>query len=180
MEPEELAHLLTPDWTPDPPGFLMATALRPADIHIAGDYHVTVERACRVTRARVVAGDGSTAARGQVAVTGETCVFDRIETAPEHRRRGLGSAVVAALTTAAADLGAATGILGATGPGRALYETLGWEVLAPLSGFVYQRADGHLRERPVRPRARPGHRLRARHRGSTGDRTGNGPRGTAG
>jgi predicted GNAT family acetyltransferase len=140
MESEDLARLLTPDWTPDPPDFLMATALSPADMHIAGDYRVTVEHACGVTYARVITGDGSIAARGQVAVTGETCVFDQIGTAPEHRRRGLGSAVVAALTTAAIDRGAATGILGATVQGRALYETLSWTVIGPLSSFVYKRA----------------------------------------
>jgi len=87
----------------------------------------------------VITGDGSIAARGQAAVTGETCVFDQIETAPEHRRRGLGSAVMAALTTSASDLGAVTGILNATVPGRALYETLGWSVIGPLCSFVYQR-----------------------------------------
>jgi GNAT superfamily N-acetyltransferase len=140
MEPEELARLLTPGWTPDPPGFLMATALRPAGMRMAGDYRVTVEHACGVTCARVITGDGSIAARGRVAVTGKTCVFDQIETAPQHRRRGLGSAVMAALTTSAIDLGAATGILNATAPGRALYETLSWRVIGPLSGFVYQRA----------------------------------------
>ena len=140
MESEELARLLTPDWTPDPPGFLMATALRPADTRIAGDYRVTIEHACGVTCARVITGDGSVAARGQVAVAGETCVFDQIETAPEHRRRGLGSAVMAALTTSAIDLGAATGILSATVQGRALYETLSWKVIGPLSSFVYKRA----------------------------------------
>jgi GNAT superfamily N-acetyltransferase len=140
MESKDLSRLLTPDWTPDPPGFLMATALRPADIRIAGGYRVTAEHVRCVTYARVITGDGSIAARGQVAVTGETCVFDQIVTAPEHRRRGLGSAVVAALTTAAIDLGAATGILGATVQGRALYETLSWRVVGPLSSFVYKRA----------------------------------------
>ena len=40
---------------------------------------------------------------------------------------------------AATDLGAVTGILGATPQGRALYEALGWAVAGPLSSFVYQR-----------------------------------------
>jgi predicted DCC family thiol-disulfide oxidoreductase YuxK len=62
-------------------------------------------------------------------------------TAPEHQRRGLGTAVMAALTTAAMGLEAATGILGATEQGRALYEALGWAVAGPLSSFVYKRAD---------------------------------------
>ena len=62
-----------------------------------------------------------------------------IETEPEHQRRGLGSAVMATLANTATDLGATTGILGATVQGRALYEALGWQVVEPLSGFVYKR-----------------------------------------
>jgi GNAT superfamily N-acetyltransferase len=139
MEPAELGRLLTPDWTPDPPGCLMTTALHPAPTRIGGDYRVTVEHARGITCARVITRDGSIAASGQVAVTGETCVFDQIETAPGHRRRGLGSAVMAALTAAATDLGAATGILNATAQGRALYEAMGWTAIGPLSSFVYQR-----------------------------------------
>lgn len=76
----------------------------------------------------MLAGDGSVAACGQVAVTDETCVFDLIGAEPEHQRRGLGSTVMAALTNAAVDQGAVTEILGATVQGRALYEALGWHV----------------------------------------------------
>jgi GNAT superfamily N-acetyltransferase len=139
MESVDLARLLTPDWTPDPPEVLMATSLHAAEVRIDGAYRVNVERADSVTYARVTTADGSIAARGQVAVTGGTCVFDQIETAPEHLRRGLGSAIMAALATAATDLGAVTGILGATAQGRALYDALGWAVAGPLSSFVYQR-----------------------------------------
>jgi GNAT superfamily N-acetyltransferase len=113
---------------------------------VAGDYRLTVDRAGGVTYAQVITRDGSVVARGQAAVTGETCVFDQVETAPGHRRRGLGSAIMAALTTASIDLGAETGILGATVQGRALYETLDWKVAGPLSSFVYKR--------PVPPSAR--------------------------
>lgn len=139
-ESADLARLLTPDWTPDRPHFLMASTLPSAGMRIARDYTITVEHARGVTYARVLAGDGSVAARGQVAATGETCVFAEIATEPEHQRRGLGSAVMTALTSAAMDLGATSEILGATVPGRALYEALGWQVAGPLSGFVYKRA----------------------------------------
>jgi predicted GNAT family acetyltransferase len=138
-EPEDLAHLFTPDWTPEPPTFLMATSLRSAAMRIPRDYTVTVENARGVTCARVLAGDGSVAARGQSVTIGETCVFDMIETEPGYQRRGLGSAVMTTLTNTAMDLGATTGILAATVQGRALYEALGWQVAEPLSGFVYKR-----------------------------------------
>jgi hypothetical protein len=97
IESGDLGRLLTPDWTPDPPEVLMTAALRPAAMPVAGDYRLAVERAGGVTYARVTAGDGPVVARGQAAVTGEACVFDQVETAPGHRRRGLGSAIMAAL-----------------------------------------------------------------------------------
>ncbi|MFG2335233.1 hypothetical protein [Streptomyces yangpuensis] len=43
-----------------------------------------------------------------------------------------------ALTDAAVENGAATGTPGATVQGRALHETLGWKVLAPLTGNVHE------------------------------------------
>ncbi|MGB8942567.1 MAG: hypothetical protein WCD21_20360 [Streptomyces sp.] len=43
-----------------------------------------------------------------------------------------------ALTDAAIESGADTGLLGATVAGRALYETLDWKVLAPLTGFLHK------------------------------------------
>jgi predicted GNAT family acetyltransferase len=139
MQSGDLGRLLTPDWTPDPPEVLMTAVLRPVAKPVAGDYCVTVEHAGGVTYARVTTGDGSVVARGQTVVIGATCVFDQVETVPGHRRHGLGIAIMAALTTTAIGLGAATGILGATVQGRALYEKLDWNVAGPLSSFVYKR-----------------------------------------
>lgn len=49
----------------------------------------------------VAAPDGSLAARGQITPTGGTAVVDQVETAPEHRRKGLGSLVMRTLQNAA-------------------------------------------------------------------------------
>jgi len=43
---------------------------------------------------------------------------------------------MATLADVAAGQGAAVGVLGATPEGRALYERLGWRVLAPLTSAV--------------------------------------------
>jgi GNAT superfamily N-acetyltransferase len=139
MEPGGLGRLLTPDWTPGPPEVLMTAALRPAPMPVAGDCRITVDRAGGITCAQVITRGGSVVARGQAAVTGETGLSGQAGTAPGHWRRGLGSAIMAALTTAAIDLGAATGIPGATVQGRALYETLDWRAAGPLSSFAYKR-----------------------------------------
>lgn len=138
VEPELLEAMLTPEWEPDSPGFLMTTGLSLYDLSLAPGYRLETETSAGVTRARILAGDGTVAARGQVAVTGPTCVFDQIVTEPAHQRRRLGTAVMAALSATALHQGATTGILGATTQGRALYESLGWRVDAPLSGFIYK------------------------------------------
>jgi GNAT superfamily N-acetyltransferase len=69
----------------------------------------------------------SVAASGTVGVLDRVATFDSIETLPAFRRRGLGRHVMAALTTYATDLGATHGVLAASGPGRGLYTSLGWE-----------------------------------------------------
>ncbi|WP_228980582.1 GNAT family N-acetyltransferase [Streptomyces sp. DH12] len=137
-EPEDVAGWLTPQWTvPDDPGFMMYTALTPApEAAPPAGYTLRTEFHEGVHHVRVLTGDGELAARGQVAPTGPTAVFDQIETFDGHQRRGLGSLVMRNLQTAAARAGAATGVLGATVDGRALYASLGWHHQGPLTGVV--------------------------------------------
>ncbi|TGE23946.1 GNAT family N-acetyltransferase [Hymenobacter aquaticus] len=79
---------------------------------------------------------GQTAATGRVVVHRGTAVFDRIETMEGYRRRGLGSAVMHALDQLARQAGATERLLVATEQGRALYQRLGWRVVAPYSTAV--------------------------------------------
>ena len=81
----------------------------------------------RVVDLRVLAPDGGLAASGQLGLAGPHGVPDRIETAPAHRRRGLGGAVMTALADAALEHGATEGVLVASQAGRGLYLRLGWE-----------------------------------------------------
>ncbi|TDC15992.1 GNAT family N-acetyltransferase [Streptomyces sp. 8K308] len=138
VDVERVAGWLTPDWTEGDHGHLMATALRGSAARVPAGYRLAVETAAGVTRARVFAADGSLAARGQVAPVGDAAVVDQVETHPAHQRRGLGSVVMRTLANEAVERGATTGILGATHEGRALYETLGWAVAAPVTAFVYR------------------------------------------
>lgn len=84
---------------------------------------------------RILAPDGTLAARGHAAQYAGVFIFDRIRTEAAHQRRGLGRALMAALG-ATQRPGSARRVLVATGEGRALYETLGWTVLAPYSTVV--------------------------------------------
>lgn len=92
---------------------------------------VRIEAEGRVAHASIEA-DGEVAARGQVAVSGGDAVFDRIETTPRFRRRGLGALVMTGLSAWAVENGASTGLLMASVSGRALYTRLGWTEAAPI------------------------------------------------
>ncbi|MFF3891061.1 GNAT family N-acetyltransferase [Streptomyces sp. NPDC001914] len=140
--PDMFESWLGPGWSlAGGPGFLMSAPTHPArgeeaSPAIAEGYRLDTWTRAGLTRALVRSADGAFAARGQVAVTGPTCVVDQVETDPAHQRRGLGRLLMHTLVGAAARQGATTGVLVATPEGRALYETAGWRVLAPLTGAV--------------------------------------------
>ncbi|MFE6196267.1 GNAT family N-acetyltransferase [Streptomyces sp. NPDC057838] len=141
-DPEVVAGWLDGDWWVDPePGFLMTVPLTADETpDVPGGYRLRSWARDGVTRVMVAAPDGSLAARGQITPTGATAVADRIETAPGHRRKGLGSLVMRALQSTAARQGARTGVLAGTPAGRALYESLGWKVTAVLTSARHDPA----------------------------------------
>ncbi|GGS92033.1 hypothetical protein GCM10010254_09920 [Streptomyces chromofuscus] len=144
-DPARVGGLLGPGWWVDPePGCLMTRPLGPADDEpdLPAGYRLRTWARGGVTRVLIAAPDGSWAARGQVAPTGATAVVNRIETSPDHRRKGLGSRVVRHLQRAAAEQGAETGIPAGTPTGRALYESLGWTVRAPLTSAKFTGLPG--------------------------------------
>lgn len=68
-------------------------------------------------------------------VDGHT-VYDQILTQPEHRRLGLGTAVMSALTQRSLERGAGHGIMIASPDGRALYQTLGWTQWSEVASVI--------------------------------------------
>ncbi|WP_433393109.1 GNAT family N-acetyltransferase [Micromonospora sp. KLBMP9576] len=86
----------------------------------------------RVVTATVRHESGEVGARGTMGLAGADAVADRIETVPAHRRKGLASAVMSALTRSAIEEGAEQGILIASEDGQQLYMTLGWQPVAAV------------------------------------------------
>ncbi|WP_322869633.1 GNAT family N-acetyltransferase [Streptomyces goshikiensis] len=141
VPPETLEPWLAPGWhLAGGAGYLMSAPLPVATTRAPGPvpegYRMDTWTRDGVTRALVRTTDGAFAARGQIAVTGHSAVVDQVETDRAHQRRGLGRLVMHGLTEAAAAQGATAGVLGATPEGRALYETTGWRVLAPLTSAL--------------------------------------------
>ncbi|GAB3849077.1 GNAT family N-acetyltransferase [Nesterenkonia populi] len=77
----------------------------------------------------------STAARGRLAVVDGFAILDRIYTAPDYRRQGLGTFVTRALLALAHEQEVEHGLLVATHDGRELYEYLGWELVGDVHVF---------------------------------------------
>lgn len=133
---DELASVLLPGWALSPLSYFMTAGVNLAKTKpLPKGYSVAVESGGSVTRVCIHAPDGALAASGYAAETAEAFVYDRIETAPEHRRRGLGSAVFRALggVRKAAEV---PELLTATEAGLGLYTRFGWTVLSPYASAV--------------------------------------------
>ncbi|WP_127505634.1 GNAT family N-acetyltransferase [Actinoplanes solisilvae] len=132
-EPAYLRAALPPEWKTAEPCYLMTAAYRAASDEPSPPYTTSVQIDGQVISAAILGHEGQIAASGRLAVAGPFGIVDQVETAPEHRRRGLGSAVMRTLALHGLQFGADSGVLVATDDGRHLYETLGWRVAAPIA-----------------------------------------------
>lgn len=127
--------LLPAGWEIGPPGFMMtATPTAAPAFDENRGYRLSLEPiGGHVTLATITTQHGELAASGRIGLVGDVGSFDRIVTQEAHQRRGLGSALMAALGSVANVAGAKRWVLVATPEGRALYEKLGWAVHAPYT-----------------------------------------------
>jgi len=130
---DELRGCLPARWELQPANWFMQAEAAVTDVRPLPDgYRIEVHQVGLATRACVLAPNGDLAASGTAAEAADVFIYDRIETAEDHRRKGLGAAVMVALGAARRSL-AGPQLLVATQDGRALYEKLGWTVLAPFA-----------------------------------------------
>ncbi|MFJ9776301.1 GNAT family N-acetyltransferase [Kitasatospora sp. NPDC101157] len=137
-EDDTVRPWLGPQWRLDQPGFLMTVPLTPEKPAVPDGYTLTTWTRGGVLRALVRDEGGCLAARGQAGLADAVAVPDQIVTAPDHRRRGLGSVVMRALQSGAHEAGARTGVLVGTAAGQALYTALGWTTRAPMASLVLE------------------------------------------
>ena len=130
---EELRSALPARWEIQPENYFMMAAATILDTRpLPHGYRMELDRTGPVARARIIAPDGDLAASGCAAEAADVFIYDRIETAQDHRRKGLGIAVMVALGAARKSL-TNPQLLVATGDGRSLYASLGWSVIAPFA-----------------------------------------------
>lgn len=136
-----LRDAVPPDWTMDDAGHLMTAPLEPRHTDVPEGYRIAVTTEGDLTVAVARDENGGTAGSARLGRSGEFGVFDQVQTFPAHRRRGLGTALMRALSNRALDLGMRTGLLVGTDDGRALYETLGWAYRSDFPG-AFLKEDG--------------------------------------
>lgn len=119
-------------WQLHAPSHFMQGGHWPAPAPLASGYVCNTRVEGPVTQVTITDASGALAASGYAAQTDVAFVYDRIVTAPEHRRRGLGGAVMAALR-ATRTRPETIELLVATDEGRHLYQRLGWRVLSPYA-----------------------------------------------
>jgi GNAT superfamily N-acetyltransferase len=129
---DQLRAALPEGWHVYPSTYFMKWAGPPSERPGPHGYSIKVERVGAVIAVRVISTTGELAASGYAAETEDAFVYDRISTAPEHRRRGLGSVVMNTLRRSKRHASTPE-LLVATEDGRALYETLGWQTISPYS-----------------------------------------------
>ncbi|WP_250572925.1 GNAT family N-acetyltransferase [Nonomuraea sediminis] len=132
---DAVAPYLPKGWSIQPPEYMMTAPLKRGPIRVPPEYTIAVTPRANVTVARLLTHEGEIASRGQIAIAGRHAVVDQVETAPAHRRRGLGRVVMTALSSAAATR---TGVLVATPEGAALYSTLGWTHVTDVTAAVFR------------------------------------------
>jgi len=132
---DDLRGILPDRWQIQPPGYFMQAGEPLAERSVPKGYTVAIDRTGDIAHVRIMSADDHLAASGYAVQTRDAFIYDRIVTAPEHRRKGLGAAVMTALRRARHIPGTPE-LLVATTDGRALYASMGWRTLSPYSTAV--------------------------------------------
>lgn len=135
-----LRRALPSRWSIEAPRFLMACTgpmAGPASLPDPLIPTLTVEHGAYVIALHDA--DGAMAATGRITFDAGTAVYDRIETAPAHRRNGLASYIMLALDDLAIQSDVTERLLVATSEGATLYRHLGWHHVAPFSTATLTR-----------------------------------------
>ena len=127
-----LKNLLPDRWRLQPQAYFMAASHPTPLAESAQGYQLALTRAGAVTVAQIHTTDGALAASGYAAETKDAFIYDRIIVAPGHRRKGLGRAIMSALSETKVRRQTRE-LLVATAEGRLLYARLGWRVLSPYA-----------------------------------------------
>ncbi|GAA0534247.1 hypothetical protein GCM10008941_12150 [Rhizomicrobium palustre] len=129
---EALRAALTEGWNLHAPSYFMQATGMPGPKPLPDGYKIEITQTGHVWEARILSETGTLAASGYAVEIQGVFIYDRIGTELEHRRKGLGRALMQTLHQARQHRSGLE-LLVATEDGRALYESLGWKTISPYS-----------------------------------------------
>ncbi|VWX48341.1 GNAT family N-acetyltransferase [Novosphingobium sp. 9U] len=129
---DELHAVLPTGWELHAPAYFMQATSKPAARRLAEGYKIEAKHVGMIVEVRIFSETGALAAGGYAVETQDVFIYDRILTAPDHRRKGLGHVLMLTLHTAR-QRSSSPELLVATEDGRALYLALGWKTTSPYS-----------------------------------------------
>jgi GNAT superfamily N-acetyltransferase len=154
--PEAVQKLLPSHWTVEGLGFMMTQPpVHAATPPLPEGYSRENSIMPPILSVQITVSSGLIAAKGRIALVGPFAIYDQIETQEAHRRRGLASLVMHALRENAASQGVDHGVLEATPDGRALYDTLGWQLHSLYTTAVIRQRPDPLHTTSVQPLTEP-------------------------
>lgn len=129
---DELQAVLPMGWFLHDPSYFMRASGNFAGVPVPTGYRMETRRIGKVLEAHIFSDRGALAASGYAVETQDAFIYDRIVTQPEHRRKGIGKAMMANLHSFKQNPNVPE-LLVATKEGRFLYATLGWQTVSPYS-----------------------------------------------
>lgn len=133
---EPVAALLGGRWQLQPQEYLMHLRWRPEPAAVPAGYVLHEQQQGPVLLLELRTTGGEPAAQARCGIAQHHAVVDQVVTEAAHRRRGLGALLMKTLGNRALRAGAGQGVLVATEDGRALYASLGWTLVSPMTAAL--------------------------------------------
>lgn len=136
--PEIIKNRIPSRWQIQPPGYMMTCfrMMSPGKSALPDEYMLDIKDDIPVSLVKIVTSKGDVAAMGRLVFVDDFVIYDRIETATLHRRKGLATIILKQLENIAMSRGKTNGLLVATQEGKALYESLGWTLYSNYTSIV--------------------------------------------
>lgn len=135
---DEVKNSVSEKWIIQPPGYMMCCfgPMKNSGAKLGQDYRMEHEEYHSTSVIKIIAASGEQASIGRIVLVDDLAVYDRIITEEKHQRKGLAGFLMQELEKIALSKGISNNFLVATEQGRALYQSIGWELSSPYTSIV--------------------------------------------
>lgn len=135
---DDLKNKIPERWQLQPQGYMMSCFHRMniLEVTLHQGYKMEFENYNSTFVIKILTENGEPASIGRVVLVDNLAIYDRISTEADHRRKGLATFLMKELEKIALSKGITHNFLVATEDGKALYQSLGWNVYSMYTSIV--------------------------------------------